>query len=51
MVVLAEELGVRGGVVAGVGEDDRDGGVEEVEGLEDRGEVGSAIDAAVGVGG
>lgn len=49
VVVLAEELGVRGGVVAGVGEDDGDGGVEEVEGLEDGGEVGGAVDAAIGV--
>lgn len=35
VVVLAEELGVCGGVVAGVCEDDGDGGVEEIEGLKD----------------
>lgn len=49
--MLAEELGVRGAMVACVSEDDGDGLVEEGEGVvEEGGEVWGAIDAAVCVG-
>lgn len=52
VVMLAKELGVRGAVVACVGEDDGDRLVEEGEGVvQEGGEVRSAIDAAVCVSG
>jgi len=52
VVVLAEELGVCGAVVACVGEDDGDGLIEKGKGVvEEGGKVLGAVDAAVGVGG